>query len=139
MFVSVFDRPLMAEMTEAQDRALMETKSATIHRKLSAPAPQLPITGFAHKAGIVGHADRPAGSAALDMAAQYACPAQFDRAHHPPLDASETAAVKPPIRLAVAVEDIRHLQPRRHGTSGRRHDGDAQSVERACRAPDEVV
>jgi hypothetical protein len=32
----------------------METKSAAIHRKMSMPAPQLPITGFAHKAAVVG-------------------------------------------------------------------------------------
>ncbi len=31
MFVSVCDRPLVAELMEAQDRAVMETKSATIH------------------------------------------------------------------------------------------------------------
>lgn len=32
-------------------------------------------------AGIVGHADRPAGQAALDMAAQFGGPAQLDGAH----------------------------------------------------------
>src|SRR5437588_201751 len=51
MFVSVSDRPLVAELMEAQDRAVMETKSATIHRKMPLPARQLPITGSAHKAG----------------------------------------------------------------------------------------
>ena len=44
-------------------------------------------------AGIVGHADRPAGSAALDMAAECGGPAQLDRAHHAPLDASEMAVM----------------------------------------------
>ena len=51
MFVPVCDRPSVAEPTEAQDRAVMETKSATIHRKMPMPARQLPITGSAHKAG----------------------------------------------------------------------------------------
>ena len=50
MFVPVCDRPSVAEPTEAQDRAVMETKSAAIHRKMLMPASQLPITGSAHKA-----------------------------------------------------------------------------------------
>ena len=45
-------------------------------------------------AGIVGHADRPAGSAALDMAAEFGGPAQLDRAHRAPLDASEMAVIE---------------------------------------------
>src|ERR1700678_3322327 len=49
MFVPVWDRPSVAEPTEAQDRPVMETKSAAIHRKMPMPARQLPITGFAHK------------------------------------------------------------------------------------------
>jgi len=54
MFVPVCDRPSVAEPTEAQDRAVMETKSATIHRKMPMPARQLPITGSAHKAAVIG-------------------------------------------------------------------------------------
>jgi hypothetical protein len=38
---------------EAQDRTVMETKIATIHWKMLMPARQLPINGFAHKAGVV--------------------------------------------------------------------------------------
>ena len=66
-------------------------------------------------AGIIGHTDRPAGPAALDMAAEFGGPAQLDGAHHATLDASEMAVMNLPIRLAVAAEDIRHLQSRRHG------------------------
>jgi hypothetical protein len=50
MLVPVCYRPSVAESTEAQDRTVMETESATIHRKMPMPARQLPITGSAHKA-----------------------------------------------------------------------------------------
>jgi hypothetical protein len=50
MFVPVRDRPSVAEPTEAQDRPVMETKNAVIHRKMPMPARQLSITGFAHNA-----------------------------------------------------------------------------------------
>ena len=49
------------------------------------------------------------------MAAEFGGPAQLDRAHHAALDASEMAVMGLPIRLAMAAEDIRHLQSRRHG------------------------
>ncbi|CAH1696710.1 hypothetical protein CHELA1G11_60027 [Hyphomicrobiales bacterium] len=92
-------------------------------------------------AGIIGHADRPAGAAAIDMAAEFGGPAQFDGAHHAALDASEMTVMNLPIRLAMAAEDIRHLQSRRHGRnrSTGRHHLDVQPVERACRAPDQTV
>ena len=51
MLVPVYDRPSVAEPTETQDRAVMESRSATIHRKMPIPARQLPITESAHKAG----------------------------------------------------------------------------------------
>src|SRR5271154_6282222 len=69
MFVPVCDRPSVAEPTEAQDRAVMETKSATIHRKMPMRARQLPITGSAHKAGVVGDAFVRTVLAALGMSA----------------------------------------------------------------------
>ena len=92
-------------------------------------------------AGIVGDADRPAGAAALNMAAEFGRPAQLDRAHHTPLEASERTVMNLPIRLAVAAEDIRHLQSRRHGaaSSDGRHHLDVQLVERALCAPNEAV
>jgi hypothetical protein len=54
MFVPICDRPSVAEPTDAQERTVMETKIATIHRKMPMPARQLSINGFAHKARIVG-------------------------------------------------------------------------------------
>ena len=79
MFVPVCDWPSVAEPTEAQDRAVMETKSATIHRKMPMPARQLPITGSAHKAGIVADAQVRAVLAAFDMTAQRRRSAALDR------------------------------------------------------------
>jgi hypothetical protein len=49
--------------------------------------------------GIVGHADRPAGPAALEMAAQFGGPAQLDGAHRTALDASEMSVMDLPIRF----------------------------------------
>jgi len=91
--------------------------------------------------GVVGYADRPAGPAALDMAAEFGGPAQLDRAHRAALDTSEMTDIDLSIRLTMAAEDIRHLQSRRHGLnrSARRNDLDAQQVERALRAADEPV
>ncbi|MGY4372806.1 hypothetical protein ACVWZ3_000445 [Bradyrhizobium sp. i1.3.6] len=50
---------------------------------------QLPITGFAHKARIIGDACRAAVVASLRVAAERLGPALHDRAHHAPLDATE--------------------------------------------------
>ena len=57
-------------------------------------------------------ANEAAPGALLDMAAQGRRPAQFDGAHHPPLDTSEMAGPSLAIGIAVAAEDIRHLQSR---------------------------
>src|SRR5262249_57046640 len=63
--------------------------------------PSLTFGAVPVAAGVVSYADRPAGSAALDMAAGFGRPAEFDRAPHTPLDASETAGLNLPIRLAL--------------------------------------
>src|ERR1700691_5510286 len=105
MFVPVRDRPSVAEPTEAQDRPVMETKSAAIHRKMPMPARQLPITGFAHKTGIVGDPLMLAVVTPLDMAAQRRGAAQFDCAHGASLRCGQRSAVGLAICFAVAVED----------------------------------
>ena len=51
------------------------------------------------------------------MAAQRRRPAQLDRAHHPALDAAEVTVMRLAIGVAVAAEDIRHLQSGRHGAA----------------------
>ena len=113
MFIPVCDRPSLAEPTEAQDRTVMETKSATIHRKLPMPARQLPITGFAHKARVIG--DLGVGAvvvlAARDMPAERCRAAVLDRRHHLELAEADMAGVGLAPRLAMAAEDIRNLQP----------------------------
>ena len=68
-------------------------------------------------AGVVGDADVAAIVALLDMPAQRRRPAGLDRAHDAPLDAAEMAGMGLPISVAVAAEDIRHLQHRTHGAA----------------------
>ncbi len=48
------------------------------------------------------------------MVAQFGGPAQFDYGHRAALDTSEMAVMSLSIRLAMAAEDIGHLQSRRH-------------------------
>ena len=112
MFVPVCDRPSVAEPTEAQDRAVMETKSATIHRKMPMPARQLPITEFAHKTGVIG--DLRIGAllvlAARDMATERCRAAVLDRRHHLELAEAHMAGIGPAPWRAVAAEDVRDLR-----------------------------
>jgi hypothetical protein len=93
MFVPVCDRPSVAEPTEAQDRAVMETTSVTIHRKISMPARQLPITGSAHKAGIVGDDGVRALLTTLDMPAERRSTAALDGRHHLQLVEADVAGI----------------------------------------------
>jgi hypothetical protein len=48
------------------------------------------------------------------MTAQFRGPAQLNRAHHTPFDASEMTVMNSTIGLAVAAKDVRHLQSSRH-------------------------
>jgi hypothetical protein len=59
----------------------METRSAAIHRKMAAPPLQLPITGSAHKAAVVGDTNEAAVIALLDMTAERGCAADLDGGH----------------------------------------------------------
>ncbi len=83
----------MAKPTEAQDRVVMETKSAAIHRKMLMSRRQLPITGFAHKAGVVGDLDMAAVVTALDVAAERRGAAVSDRRHDLELAEAEMSRV----------------------------------------------
>src|SRR3984957_5474117 len=113
MFVPVRDRPSVAEPTEAQDRPVMETKSAAIHRKMPMPARQLPITGFAHKARVVGDAHMGAVLASLDMAAERFGATNLDRRHDATLGEIQMPLVGRAPTGSVAAEHIRHLKIRR--------------------------
>jgi hypothetical protein len=63
-------------------------------------------------AGVVGDPDQAAIRTLLGVAAERCRPAQLDGAHHPSLDTAEMAGPSLAIGIAVAAEDIRHLQPR---------------------------
>src|ERR1700728_2638524 len=110
MFISVCDRPSMAEPTEAQDRTLMETKSATIHRKMPMPARQLPITNFAHKAAVVGDPLMAAILAGLDMTAQSRRAAMLDRRHDLELLKAQVSGLGGPISGAGGTENVGDLE-----------------------------
>ena len=90
----------------------METKSATIHRKMPMPARQLPITGSAHKTTIVGDPALAAVLALLDMSAQRRGAARLDGGHHATLVNRQPIALRGAKCGAVTAEDIRHLDPR---------------------------
>jgi hypothetical protein len=84
---------------------------------------QLPITGSAHKAAVVGDLRVRAILTALDMAAESDRAAALDRRHHLQLaEADMTGIGLPPYRAMVA-EDIRDLQNwmghQRRASSGR--------------------
>jgi hypothetical protein len=75
--------------------------------------------------------------AALDMAAKRRGPARLDRAHDAALSSAKMTDARLTIRLAVAMEDVRHLQCG-HGRigSGRRGALELEPVERAGRVAD---
>ena len=72
----------------------------------------LAFRAMAVAARIVGDANEAALGAALDMAAERRGPARLDRTHDAALGAAEVAGMRLAIGLAVAAEDVRHLQAR---------------------------
>ncbi len=112
MLVPVCYRPSVAESTEAQDRTVMETKSATIHRKMPMPARQLPITGSAHKTAVVGDDFVGAVLAAREMSAESRGAAALDRRHHLQLLKAYVAGVGLAPCRSVVAENIRDFQNR---------------------------
>ena len=81
--------------------------------------------------------DQSAIAALFGVAAERVRPAGLDRRHDAALDAAEMRSVGATERIAVAAEDIRHLQRRAHRrrSGGWRHL-QPQAVERAWRAAD---
>ena len=61
-------------------------------------------------ARIVGDAHKVALGAALDVTAEPGRTACLDRAHDAAFDPAEMAGMRLSVRLAVAAEDVRHLQ-----------------------------
>jgi hypothetical protein len=59
----------------------METRSAAIHRKMTASTRRLPINESAHNAAVIGDALVPTILAGLDVAAERRRAAVLDRRH----------------------------------------------------------
>ena len=70
----------------------------------------LAFRAMAVAARIVGDTDEVTFRAALDMTAEPSRAACLDRAHDAAFDPAEVAGMRLSIRLAVAAEDVRHLQ-----------------------------
>ena len=90
----------------------MERKIAAIHRKTPTPVRQLPITGCAHKAGIVGDQRKAAHRvlAARDVPAERRRAAALDRTHHLQLIEARMVAVGLAPSGTMVAEDVRDLQ-----------------------------
>jgi hypothetical protein len=80
-------------------------------RQRGTVARQLPITNFAHKAGVVGNTRMRAVLAALDMTAERGSATNLDRRHDAPLGKTHVAGVGFTPRRSMAAENIRDLQP----------------------------
>jgi hypothetical protein len=98
---------------------------------------RLAFRAMAVAAGIIGDANQAAFRAPLDMAAEPRRAACLDRRHDAALGAAEVAGMRLAISLAVAAEDVRHLQCR-HDSRGSSQAGfpQFQPVERARRVAD---
>ena len=70
----------------------------------------LPITEFAHKAGVIGDDGVGTVLAALDVAAKRRSAAALDRRHHLQLVEADVTGIGSTPRRAVIAEDIRDLQ-----------------------------
>ncbi len=100
---------------------LWREKSLQFTEKAPTPAHQLPITGSAHKAGIVGDAFMRAVLAALDMAAERGGATGFDRRHDFQLGAAHMAGVGRAPSRPVRAKDVGDLKARsRHAALVRR-------------------
>ena len=84
----------------------METKTAAIHQKIPILARQLPITGSAHKAAIVGNALMPAVLAGIDMAAECCRAAVLNRRHDLELGQAQVTGLGGTIAGSFSSEDI---------------------------------
>jgi hypothetical protein len=96
---------MVADLTGAHILAIMERKNAAMHRKMLMPCRQLPITGFAHKAGVVGDLDMAAVVAARDMTAERCCAAGRYRRHDFELAEAEMSCVGARIGGTVNAQD----------------------------------
>jgi hypothetical protein len=84
----------------------METENATIHRKMPTPARQLPITGSAHKAGIIGDASARTVLAPFDMTAELGSATGLNGSHDASLGQAYVPGICGAPCLTMQVEDI---------------------------------
>lgn len=97
----------------------------------------LALRAMSVAARVIGDTRVRAVIAGLDMPIERRRPAKLDRRHDAPLDATEMSVVGMTISLAMAAEDIRHLQLGAHGgASGGWHHLEGQAIKRALRRSD---
>jgi hypothetical protein len=114
MFVPACDRPTVAAPTGTEGRHVMESESATMHRKMRALYHQLPITGSAHNATAIRDDGMTARLvlAARDIATKRRGTAGLDGAHHLQLRVAHVTAVGVTPSGAEVAEDLGDLQSR---------------------------
>ena len=94
-------------------------------------------------AGIIGDAHCAAVVARLDMTADRGGPTRHDRAHHAPLDATQTPSVGQSIGVAVPAQNVGEFEANAgpipgHRYSTRRNDIQRQTIERALGRTDRM-
>jgi hypothetical protein len=89
----------------------MESESPQKYAQSDAVVRQLPITDFAHKAGVVGDHGMCAVFTARNMAAERCRAAALDRRHHLELAEAHMTGVGVTPRRSVVAENIRDLEP----------------------------
>jgi hypothetical protein len=89
---------------------LWRERSLQFTEKAPTPARQLPITGSAHKAGIVGDARHVAVIARLDVTTERGCATRNDRAHHATFDAAQMSGVGQTIGVAMPTQNVSDLE-----------------------------
>ena len=104
---------------------------------------QLPITGSAHKAGIVGDARHAAVVARLDVTTERGCATRNNRAHHAPFDAAQMSGVGQAIGVAMPPQNVSDLEANArpapcHGRLTGRSDFQGQTIERALSGADRM-
>src|SRR5262249_8061667 len=95
MIVPACDRPTVAAPTGDEAAHVMESEGRVRHRKLRRRPRELPITGSAHKTGVVGDPGMAAlvVLAARDMPAERCGAAVLDRRHHLELAEADMAGI----------------------------------------------
>jgi hypothetical protein len=110
MIVPVCDRPSLAEPTGPYGDLLWSARERQCTGNCGRRDRQLPITGFAHKAGVVGDAVVAAILAALNMAAEGRRAALLDRRHHLELVEAHMPGIGSAPGGPMAMKDVCDLQ-----------------------------